>query len=224
MSLLRPGETCWRIVHADRASVLVDSAAYFAAFRRAARAARHAINIVGWDVDSRTRLVPAAAVADGDPPCLLDFLEALLARRPALHVHVLAWDFSPIFALEREWFTQVKFRGDSGGRMHFRLDGNHPTGASHHQKIVVIDDEIAFVGGMDLTIRRWDTSEHRDRDPRRGDVQGGTYAPVHDVQLAVEGAAARALGELVRARWLHATGKSPAQRPPEAPSGASPGG
>ena len=32
--------------------------------------------------------------------------------------------------------------------------------ARHHQKIVVIDDAIAFSGGIDLTLRRWDCREH----------------------------------------------------------------
>jgi phosphatidylserine/phosphatidylglycerophosphate/cardiolipin synthase-like enzyme len=31
------------------------------------------------------------------------------------------------------------------------------SGASHHPKIVVIDDAIAFVGGLDLARGRWDT-------------------------------------------------------------------
>jgi len=35
-----------------------------------------------------------------------------------------------------------------------------------HQKVVVIDDSLAFAGGIDLTMRRWDTSEHVPLDPR----------------------------------------------------------
>ena len=34
--------------------------------------------------------------------------------------------------------------------------------ASHHQKIVVIDDCLAFCGGIDMTSARWDTREHLD--------------------------------------------------------------
>ena len=40
----------------------------------------------------------------------------------------------------------------------------HPDGInfwSHHEKCVVIDQRIAFLGGIDLCYGRWDTPEHR---------------------------------------------------------------
>ena len=40
------------------------------------------------------------------------------------------------------------------------LDAQAPVGASHHQKIIVIDDDVAFVSGFDLAGSRWDTAEH----------------------------------------------------------------
>ncbi|MDY6901599.1 MAG: AAA family ATPase, partial [Cyanobacteriota bacterium] len=42
-------------------------------------------------------------------------------------------------------------------RQRFVMDDEHPIGASQHQKIVVIDDTVAFSGGIDLTEKRWDT-------------------------------------------------------------------
>ncbi|MCZ7563465.1 MAG: VTT domain-containing protein [Burkholderiales bacterium] len=98
-------------------------------------------------------------------------------------------------------------------RLHFHLDGRHPVGASHHQKIVVIDDALAFVGGLDLTVRRWDTPAHRADEPRRVDPAGEPYAPFHDVQIMVDGEAAAALGELARTRWRRATGGEPHPAP-----------
>src|SRR5207248_1990454 len=74
------------------------------------------------------------------------------------------------------------------------------------QKVVVIDDRIAFVGGFDLAACRWDTSAHVACDPRRVDPGYGPYAPFHDVQALVDGDAAVALGELTRDRWRRATG------------------
>ena len=68
-------------------------------------------------------------------------------------------------------------------------------------------DALAFTGGLDLTLRRWDTPEHRCDDPRRVAPDGRPYEPFHDVQIAVDGAAARALGELARERWRRATGE-----------------
>jgi phospholipase D1/2 len=80
-------------------------------------------------------------------------------------------------------------------------------GASHHQKVVVIDDRIAFAGGMDLTRQRWDTPEHAAADFRRIDPSGESYGPFHDVQIAVDGEAAATLGDLVRTRWQRAAGE-----------------
>ncbi len=82
-----------------------------------------------------------------------------------------------------------------------------PLGSAQHQKIVVIDGVLAFSGGLDLTIRRWDTSEHAAHDPLRTDPDGKPYPPFHDVQCMVDGEAAAALdgtgGEPVARRRLH---------------------
>ncbi|MDZ4676825.1 MAG: phospholipase D-like domain-containing protein, partial [Oligoflexia bacterium] len=77
--------------------------------------------------------------------------------------------------------------------------------ASHHQKIVCIDDTLAFVGGLDITQRRWDSPEHNSHDHRRIDPSGKSYRPFHDIQMAVQGPAARALSQLAHARWHRAT-------------------
>ncbi|MGE5339188.1 MAG: VTT domain-containing protein [Gemmatimonadota bacterium] len=188
-------------------SFIIDGADYFAAFRAAARRARHSIAIVGWDVDSRIRLVPDGA-GDGLPESLGEFLRALLRRARGLQVYVLDWDFAMLVAEGREprpvyaagWRTQR--------RLHFHLDSTHPLGASHHQKIVVIDDALAFVGGFDLTHCRWDTSEHTVGDPRRRHPEGKPCMPFHDLMMAVDGSAAAALGGVVRERWRRATGRS----------------
>lgn len=36
---------------------------------------------------------------------------------------------------------------------------------SHHEKLVIIDQEIAFLGGLDLCFGRMDTQEHKLLDP-----------------------------------------------------------
>jgi hypothetical protein len=89
----------------------------------------------------------------------------------------------------------------------FHLDDQHPVGASHHQKIVIVDDAIAFVSGYDLTKVRWDSCGHKQNDTRRVSHDGKPYAPFHDVGIAVGGDCARALGELARERWRRATGR-----------------
>ena len=204
--ILTEGWNCWRITRAQRAAFLIDGAAYFAAFAAAAEQAQESIFIVGWDVYSRVRLMPNAE--QGAMPVELGrFLNALVSRRRRLQVYILNWDFAMVFALEREPLPMLKLGRWTHRRVHFHLDGQHPVWASHHQKIVVVDDAVAFIGGMDLAIRRWDTPEHNADDPRRVDPRGQPYLPMHDVQMAVDGEAAAALGELVRERWRRATGR-----------------
>jgi phospholipase D1/2 len=203
--ILERGRNCWRIAHADRAAFLIDGDAYFTAFRAAAARAQRSILILGWDVDSRTVLA-FDEPRDGLPLMLGDFLFALVQRQRTLRIHVLDWDFAMIFALEREFLPIYTQSWRSHRRLRFHLDDRHPAGASHHQKIVVIDDEIAFVGGLDLTTRRWDTPGHDAGDARRVDPGGEAYAPFHDVQMMVDGDAAAALGQLARERWRRATG------------------
>src|SRR6185369_6889420 len=195
-------------VNASRVKFLVDGAAYFAVLADTLEQARESILIVGWDFDSRIHLKPAADPR-GAPADLGATLNTLAARRPSLHVHILVWDFAMIFALERE---ATPFFGPGWRhhpRIHFHMDGNHPIGASHHSKIVVIDDAIAFVGGLDLARGRWDTPEHRPDDTRRVDANGIIPAPHHDLQIGVSGQVAACLGDLIRQRWLAVTGRRP---------------
>jgi len=107
----------------------------------------------------------------------------------------------------------VKLGWRTHRRLAFCMDSAHPAGSCHHQKIVVIDDALAFVGGLDLTRSRWDTPDHRPDDPHRRDPDGSQYAAFHDVQAMVDGEVARALAELCRERWRKATGQRPETAP-----------
>jgi phospholipase D1/2 len=211
-AVLQPGRNCWRVEHAGRIAFLVDGAAYFSALRAAAVQARRSIYILGWDIDSRMQLTPEGA-QDGLPEPLGEFLNALAKRSRELRIYVLNWDFAMLYAAEREALPSFRLGWRTHRRVHFELDGAHPIGASHHQKVVVIDDAIAFVGGFDLTDTRWDTPEHLPEDPRRKNPGRDPYRPFHDIQVAVDGDVAVALGELARERWRRSTGKTiPAER------------
>ncbi len=188
--------------------MLVDADVYFRAAREAMLAARHSILLLSWDIDSRMRLVPGGA-NDGYPEPLGEFLHALVSEREGLDIWLLNWDFTLLYAMEREWLPVVRLGWATHRRLHFFMDAHHPIGASHHQKVMVVDDAIAFVGGLDLTGARWDTCEHRVGDPARIGRDGKPYSPFHDVQAAVDGEAAAALGELCRTRWQRATGVLP---------------
>ncbi len=223
-SILEEGRNCWRIEGSGRVSFLVDGASYFEAFASAVDQAEKTIYIAGWDIDSRVPLLRR----DKDAPAarIKDHINRKVSSTPHLHVYLLYWDYAMIYALEREWFPLFKLAWNTKRRIHSFMDGEHPTGASHHQKIVVIDDRIAFSGGMDLTRHRWDTPDHRVGDPRRTTPVGFTYKPFHDVQMLVDGNAAAALGELFRDRWQRATGEHLARQKPEGgipwPAGVEP--
>jgi phosphatidylserine/phosphatidylglycerophosphate/cardiolipin synthase-like enzyme/uncharacterized membrane protein YdjX (TVP38/TMEM64 family) len=193
------------VERAGRAAALVDGAAYFGALRESLLKARHCIYIAGWDIDSRMRLVgPSGAANDGAPETLGAFLSTLVERRPDLNIHLLLWDFSFLYALEREVFPSLALNWKTPNQIRFCLDDDLPLGCAQHQKIVVVDDDVAFCGGLDLTIRRWDRPDHALTNRLRLDPSGQSYRPFHDVQALVDGPAAAALGDLFRERWRRA--------------------
>ncbi|PWC34766.1 phospholipase [Azospirillum sp. TSO35-2] len=205
--VLRPGVTCWRTARTGRVAVLVDGAEYFAAARAAMEQARRSILLVGWDIDPRMRLDPDRAET------LDRFLTRLMRSRPTLHVRVLKWDMPFPIVLEHPHDPLERLDRSTGRRLNARLDSELPVGAAQHQKLLVVDDALAFCGGIDLSFDRWDTAAHRDHDPRRRCPNGEPYGPRHDVMMMVDGDAARALAELGRERWRRATGEAPEPGP-----------
>lgn len=211
-AIIRPDRNVWHVARASRAAVLIDGAAYFRAVRESMARANRSIFIVGWDIDSRTRLVgESGQVDDGLPETLAEFLSALVTRKPDLVIHLLLWDFSVLYALEREIFPALALNWSTPEQVRFCLDNQAPLGCSQHQKIVVVDDNVAYSGGLDLTVRRWDTPDHAADNPCRIDPAGVAYCPFHDVQAVVEGAPAHALAELVGKRWRQADCSKPAK-------------
>jgi phosphatidylserine/phosphatidylglycerophosphate/cardiolipin synthase-like enzyme/uncharacterized membrane protein YdjX (TVP38/TMEM64 family) len=205
--------TCWRTDQAHRASVIVDGAAYYAALRSSFLKAKKSITIVGWDIDSRAPLRPLETDAPDDgAPAAPETLGALLAfiaeRRPDIEIRILLWNYSILYAIERELLPALSLGWQTPPQVEFCFDDMLPLGASQHQKIVVVDGLIAYCGGLDVTSRRWDKPSHAPDDPERLDPAGKPYAPFHDVQMLVDGDAAKALAELVASRWRCATGKS----------------
>ncbi|HEU4798420.1 MAG TPA: VTT domain-containing protein [bacterium] len=208
MAILVPNHNVWRIERAGRFATLIDAAAFFGAVRQAALQARHSILIMGWDIDSRTRLVGESGEPDDSFPAELGaFLGALVRRRPRLKVRLLLWDYSMLYATEREPFPLVALQWKTPPGVTFSFDDEVPPGASQHQKIIVIDGCLAFSGGLDLTVRRWDTPQHEFANRWRVDPAGKPYRPFHDVQGMVDGAAAHALSQLAETRWRRVTGE-----------------
>ena len=203
---LDPGRNCWRMERADKARLIVDAADYFATVRQAMMSAEKRIMLIGWDFDARVRVGPRRNPT-GAPSTIGRFVLWLNHHRPDLQVYLLRWDFGAFKAMFRGTTPITVARWALHRRIHVKLDAAHPFGASHHQKIVVIDDCLAFCGGIDITSGRWDTREHRDEDPRRVKPHGNPSNPWHDAIMALSGPVARALGELARERWRCAGGE-----------------
>ncbi len=209
---LVPGRTCWRREQADRFALIVDAADYFRFAKAAMLEAQHSIMLIGWDFDTRIKFEPQSPGMRG-PNRLGRFLAWLPKRRPGLQIYLLKWDLGMVQALGRGMTPLFVLDLITTRRLRLKLDAAHPAGAAHHQKIVVIDDSLAFCGGIDMTVDRWDTREHRDGDRRRRKPSGRAYAPWHDATAAVDGDAARAIGDLARERWRLATGERIAPAP-----------
>lgn len=203
--VLVPGQTCWRTEHADRLTFIVEAADYFRHAKSAMLQARERIMLIGWDFDTRIKFEPGGRTLDG-PNRLGAFLKWLPKQNPDLDIHLLKWNIGALAAIGRGMTPVFVLDWLTDPRVHFEMDGAHPVGAAHHQKIIVIDDALAFCGGIDMTVDRWDTSDHPDRSRYRREPNGRRYGPWHDVTAAVDGAAARALGDQARARWKSATG------------------
>ena len=108
------------------AGLLVDAAAYFREFYRAALRARRSILLSGWQFDSKVALLRGAeADAATAPVTLLAFLNWLCEQKPELRIWILAWDFHLIFAAEREWMQRLAFHWMTNERLHFRFDAAH---------------------------------------------------------------------------------------------------
>ena len=210
--MLEPHRNCWRIERATRASVIVDADEYFRLARAAMLKARRRIMLIGWDFDARIVLDRRADGHEG-PRDVGAFIHWLVEQNPALDVFLLRWDLGALKALFRGTTLLTVFQWMRHPRIHVKLDSAHPPSASHHQKIVVIDDCFAFCGGIDMTGDRWDTREHRDDDPERRQPNGKPHGPWHDATSALEGPVAAALGELARDRWQRAGGATLAAVP-----------
>lgn len=213
-SLLKPGHTCWKVSEATRAALLVDAEQYFGVLRQALLSAREQILIAGWDFDSRILLPPPHGCDPDDelacaPLPLGELLGYLLRTRPGLRIDVVRWDYHWLYRSDREADTRAKLEALG---VHFHEHGDHPVTGCIHYKVVVIDDVLAFCGGIDLTHHRWDTCRHEPDDANRHDCTGVSYMPVHDTQLCVSGPVAAHLGDYLRDHWPDATRRPGAPR------------
>eukprot|EP00727_Mastigamoeba_balamuthi_P004350 m51a1_g13913 hypothetical protein (925) ;mRNA; r:791848-794838 len=133
-----------------------DGEEYFAAAADAIECAHDEVMIAGWF------LCPSVYMRRGPRARASDRLDHIIARKAhqGVKVYVLLWNETKIaLELHSEWAaTRLKAAGVN--IVVVRHPSVFPLYWSHHQKLLVVDQAVAFVGGMDLAFGRWDTHEH----------------------------------------------------------------
>ena len=186
---------------AEKASFLINGKNYFSCLAGALNEAKRQIWIIGWNFNPEILLEP-----EKSDVTLGDALERAVHSNPDLQIRILVWALGPIYSDKSlRIFFQKAF--PKSNRIQLRFAIQPVLLGCHHQKLVCVDDNVAFVGGIDLASRRWDTRGHRAGDQRRRDSEGVPYEAVHDLQVMVTGQAARIVSDIARQRWAAATGE-----------------
>jgi phosphatidylserine/phosphatidylglycerophosphate/cardiolipin synthase-like enzyme len=185
--------------------VLVDGSEALPAIEDAIRGARRHVHIASWAIS------PTFPLTRDEPPAPLREVLADAAER--VDVRMLVWAGSPVplFRPDRRAARRARDELVAGTKIRARLDRRERLIHCHHEKLVVVDDEVAFVGGIDLTSLggdRYDTPDH----PARGRLGW------HDVATRLRGPAVADVADHFRDRWREVDGEqlSPAEPPPRA--------
>ena len=187
---------------------LIDGGEFFPALRDALAQAQHYVYIAGWFL---TPYIPLGRsdVDDIEQSRLLPLLTETARRVP---VRILLWSGAPMMLQPNTSTTsaiQRVIEREGAGDLLCRLDSTAQITHCHHQKAIVVDGQVAFVGGMDLTTYqgdRWDTAGH----PLRAGVNW------HDVQLHLQGEVVADVERNFRQRWEASTEDAlPSPREPQ---------
>ena len=213
-NLYRIGDNCWDTGVAEKAALLIDCASYYRVLYHALCKAKQSIFVLGWDIDGRIELLRGEEAKNKEIPVgFADLIRWKAKHNPDLKVYLNRWNYSIFFTRERESFSGWKWRMHTPSNVYYCADYKIPFGACHHQKIIVIDDEIAFCGGMDIALGRWDRRSHHIEVENRVDPGGifqffrkHPYEPYHDIQCVLTGPIVESFANLARERWKKGAG------------------
>jgi phosphatidylserine/phosphatidylglycerophosphate/cardiolipin synthase-like enzyme len=186
--------------------VLIDGGKALPRIVEALVGARSNVHIAGWHI------TPDFGLTRDDRATRLRDLLGELAER--VDVRVLLWAGAPlsVFTPSRAAVRGVREELARGTRVQCALDSHERPMHCHHEKLVIIDGEVAFVGGIDLTSLggdRFDTNDH---------LMHGRLG-WHDVSSRVRGPAVADVGAHFAARWRAVTGERVEEAPPPSPAG-----
>jgi phosphatidylserine/phosphatidylglycerophosphate/cardiolipin synthase-like enzyme len=186
--------------------VLVDGADALPRIAEAIAGARSHVHIAGWHITPGFGLT-----RDEQASSLRDLLGD---RAEFVDVRVLLWAGAPVpvFTPSRAAVRDVRSELVRGTRVRCALDAHERPMHCHHEKLVIVDGEVAFVGGIDLTSLggdRFDASDHS--------VRGALGW--HDASSRVTGPAVADVGEHFDARWHAVTGERLDRAGPPGPTG-----
>jgi phosphatidylserine/phosphatidylglycerophosphate/cardiolipin synthase-like enzyme len=194
-----------------RLEVLVDGATALPAIAGALRQARSHVHVTGWHLASHFELVR------GEHPQAIGPLLAELAER--VDVRVMVWAGSPVplfHPTRKEVKAEVEKLVRDTNIQAYRDPREHPIHC-HHEKTIVIDDEVAFVNGIDMTDQAGDRFDSSDHAARR-------KLGWHDVGTRIEGPAVADVAAHFAMRWREVSGETlppPVVPPPVADEHAS---
>ncbi len=172
-----------------------DAGPHFERVSELLESARRSVVIVGWQLDSRLRL------SKNETECLREKVLRLCERNPELQFYLLLWDHPIFYIPQREWL-QTRVWEELHPRVHLVFDNHHPFGASHHEKIIIVDGQTALVGSTDLCDERWDSPRHLPFDRVRSlDHQSDSYGPYHELGLELSGPVCLELLKHIESRW-----------------------
>ena len=132
---------------------------YFETVAAAMKAAKKSIFIAGWQVNWDVQMTASER--------LIDILHGRIQSSDTFRVFVLPWLSPKIGVNTNDLETMLAIFQLNAGRKSTQAMccpagelsdyiGTEGAAFSHHQKLVVIDNEIAYVGGMDLAYGRRD--------------------------------------------------------------------
>jgi phosphatidylserine/phosphatidylglycerophosphate/cardiolipin synthase-like enzyme len=128
--------------------------------------------------------------------------ELLAGAAERVDVRVLQWAGAPLplFHPDRREVRESREQLSQGTRIRHELDDRERPMHCHHEKLAIVDGEIAFVGGIDLSLLggdRRDESNH----PARGELGW------HDAASRLEGPAVADVASHFATRWAEVTGE-----------------